>query len=171
MTGRHSLFYDRVTFIFGPYFVNAVAADPQAGQTLWANIQTYAGLIMAVAAPFLGAYADASGPRKPWVIGFSTLCIAACAALWLAEPNADPGRISLIVLILVLGIIGAEFGIVFNNAMLPVLAVNGRVGKLSGFGWAMGYIGALIALPIMLWITGQLPGRAGTGTGSECPCW
>ena len=149
------------TFIFGPYFVNAVAADPQAGQTLWANIQTYAGLIMAVSAPFLGAYADASGPRKPWVIGFSTLCIAACAALWLAEPNADPGRISLIVLILVLGIIGAEFGIVFNNAMLPGLAVNGRVGKLSGFGWAMGYIGALIALPIMLWITGQLPGVPG----------
>ena len=80
------------TFIFGPYFVNAVAADPQAGQTLWANIQTYAGLIMAVSAPFLGAYADASGPRKPWVIGFSTLCIAACAALACCESSMRCAR-------------------------------------------------------------------------------
>jgi MFS transporter, UMF1 family len=155
------------TFVFGPYFVNVVVADPQTGQTLWANVQTYAGLIMAVCAPFLGAYADASGPRKPWVIGFSVVCIGACAALWFAEPGANADVVSLIVGILVVGIIGAEFGIVFNNAMLPGLAVDGRVGKLSGFGWAMGYIGALIALPIMLWITGQLPGVAGPELNQE----
>ena len=67
-----------LTFIFGPYFVNAVAANPQEGQTLWANAQTFAGLAMALTAPFLGAYADESGPRKPWVIGFSLLCIFSC---------------------------------------------------------------------------------------------
>ena len=72
-----------LTFIFGPYFVNAVAANPQEGQTLWANAQTFAGLAMALTAPFLGAYADESGPRKPWVIGFSLLCIFSCLTVHL----------------------------------------------------------------------------------------
>ena len=58
-------------------------------------------------------------------------------------------------------LIGAEYAVVFNNAMLPDLASPGKLGKLSGYGWAMGYIGALLALPIMLWITGQLPGVTG----------
>ena len=149
------------TFVFGPYFVNFVVADPQQGQSLWANIQTYAGIAMALTAPFLGAYADASGPRKPWVVGCSVLCMAACACLWLAVPGADDTTISLMVVVLVLAVIGAEFAIVFNNAMLPGLTSPQGIGRLSGYGWAMGYLGALLALPIMLWITGQLPGVPG----------
>jgi UMF1 family MFS transporter len=149
------------TFIFGPYFVNYVVGDAQAGQVLWADIQVYAGLSMALLAPFLGAYADLSGPRKPWVFRFSVLCIAACLSLWFAVPGADEARLDWLVLALVIGFIGAEFAVVFNNAMLPSLAKNGKIGNLSGYGWAMGYTGALIALPIMLWTTGQLPGLAG----------
>ena len=150
-----------LTFIFGPYFVNAVASNPQEGQSLWANAQTFAGLAMALTAPFLGAYADESGPRKPWVIGFSLLCIFSCFGLWFAEPNANDPAIYLVIACFILGLIGAEYAVVFNNAMLPDLASPGNLGKLSGYGWAMGYIGALLALPIMLWITGQLPGVAG----------
>ena len=149
------------TFIFGPYFVNHVIADPLTGQSTWANIQTYAGIAMALTAPFFGAYADVSGPRKPWVIGFSALCILACASLWFGQPQANDATVMWMVIALVLAIIGAEFAIIFNNAMLPALASADKIGKLSGFGWAMGYLGALIALPIMLWITGQLPGVAG----------
>ena len=149
------------TFVFGPYFVNFVVADATEGQSVWANVQTYAGIAMALTAPFLGAYADASGPRKPWVVGFSVLCMAACASLWLAVPQASEATISLMVLMLVLGIIGAKYTIIFNNAMLPGLTTPDGIGRLSGYGWAMGYIGALIALPIMLWITGQLPGVPG----------
>lgn len=149
------------TFIFGPYFVNVVIGDAAAGQALWGDTQTIAGLIMAFMAPVLGSLADATGPRKPWVIGFSAICIAACFGLWFATPDAGDGRIALIVAMVVIGVIGAEFSIVFNNAMLPALAKGDQVGKLSGFGWAMGYAGALIALPIMLWVTGQLPGLAG----------
>lgn len=149
------------TFIFGPYFVNVMVGDAAAGQTLWGDTQTIAGLVMAFMAPVLGSLADATGPRKPWVVGFSIVCIAACFGLWFATPGADDGRIALIVALVVIGVIGAEFSIVFNNAMLPSLAKGDQVGKLSGFGWAMGYAGALIALPIMLWVTGQLPGMAG----------
>jgi UMF1 family MFS transporter len=146
------------TFIFGPYFVSQVVGDPVAGQALWGDTQTIAGLIMAVMAPILGSLADATGPRKPWVMGFSTLCILACFGLWFAVPAAGDGTIALVIACVVIGVIGAEFSIVFNNAMLPSLARNGQVGSLSGFGWAMGYVGGLIALIIMLIVTGQMPG-------------
>lgn len=156
-----------ITFIFGPYFVNTVVSDGASGQELWGDTQTIAGLIMAFSAPILGSLADATGPRKPWVIGFSLMCIAACFGLWFAVPDASDGRIALIVALVVIGIIGAEFSVVFNNAMLPNLAIGDRVGKLSGYGWAMGYVGALFALPIMLWLTGQLPGLPGPGFDTE----
>ena len=146
------------TFIFGPYFVAQVVGDPVAGQALWGDTQTIAGLIMAVMAPVLGSLADATGPRKPWVMGFSTICIIACFGLWFAVPGADDGTIALVIACVVLGVIGAEFSIVFNNAMLPSLAKGDKVGSLSGFGWAMGYVGGLIALIIMLIVTGQMPG-------------
>jgi MFS transporter, UMF1 family len=149
------------TFVFGPYFVNHVTSDPGNGQAMWASIQTYAGIALALSAPLFGAYADIAGRRKPWVLGFSALCIGACACLWFAVPNAPDEVVMLTAVALVIAIIGAELAIIFNNAMLPGLAEPGGLGKLSGFGWAMGYLGALIALPIMLWLTGQLPGIAG----------
>ena len=78
-----------LTFIFGPYFINQVMADPIAGQAWWANTQTIVGLVMALTAPVLGAYADEVGPRKPWVVGFSLLCVAGSALLWFAEPGGS----------------------------------------------------------------------------------
>lgn len=151
------------TFVFGPYFVAHVASDVQTGQTLWAGVQTWAGVLMALLAPLVGAYADVTGPRKPGVIGCSAICIVACALLWFAVPGADAATLWLILVALVLGTVGAEFAIVFNNAMLPELAGPAEVGRLSGFGWAMGYAGGLLALPVMLWVTGQLPGFDGPG--------
>jgi MFS transporter, UMF1 family len=150
-----------ITFVFGPYFMAHVASDPLQGQSDWANAQAVAGFLLAITAPFLGSYADESGPRKPWVVGFSVVAIIATASLWFAEPGASPSLNFWTLAAIVLGVIGAEFAIVFNNAMLPSLARPDGLGKLSGLGWAMGYIGALVALPMMLWITGQLPGVAG----------
>lgn len=151
------------TFIFAPYFASQIVGDPALGQERWGWIQGGAGFAMALAAPFLGALADATGPRKPWVVAFSLVCALACCGLWFAEPGASGALYWFIVAMIVLGVIGAEFAVVFNNAMLPGLAGEGRVGGLSGFGWAMGYCGALVALPIMLWLTGQLPGVPGPG--------
>ncbi|MEC9345132.1 MAG: MFS transporter [Pseudomonadota bacterium] len=151
------------TFIFAPYFASQIIGDQTEGQETWGWIQGGAGLVMAFAAPVLGALADATGPRKPWTVGFSLLCAVACCGLWFAEPGATGPLYWFIVAMVVLGVIGAEFAVVFNNAMLPSLAGEDRVGGLSGFGWAMGYIGALVALPIMLWLTGQLPGIPGPG--------
>lgn len=150
-----------VTFIFGPYFVASVASDPLSGQQLWAGAQTWAGVALALTAPFLGACADESGARKPWVLLSSLVCAGACALLWFALPDGAALSPGAVVALVVVAIIGAEYAIVFNNAMLPGLSTAQTVGRLSGLGWALGYAGALVALPIMLWASGQLPGVPG----------
>ena len=68
-------------FIYATYFSRDIVGDPVEGQALWAAIQGYAGLVVAVSAPFLGAMADAAGRRKPWVAGFSLTLAAASATL------------------------------------------------------------------------------------------
>ena len=138
-----------LTFTFGPYFVAKLAETPETGQTLWTGGTALAGIIIAICSPVLGAVSDAGGPRKPWIAAFSLFFIAGCSALWWAAPD-----ISFAVYIamagFVLATIGAEFGIVFTNSMMSDLVPKNKIGWLSGTGWAMGYIGGLLTLIIMI---------------------
>ena len=59
------------TFVFAPYFASFVAPDPVQGQALWGFATAAAGLMIALLSPVLGAIADASGRRKPWIAGFT----------------------------------------------------------------------------------------------------
>lgn len=138
------------TFIFAPYFTATVVGDPVRGQALWGYTQAAAGITIALLAPFLGAIADAGGRRKPWILVFSALCVVGCFALWWAVPGAAPGTLGFILVVVVLATIGVEFAGVFNNAMLPDLVPEGRMGRLSGFAWGLGYIGGLVSLFIVL---------------------
>src|SRR6195256_3244552 len=61
------------TFVFAPYFTSHVASDPASGQALWGFATAGAGLMIALMSPVLGAIADASGRRKPWIAGVGTL--------------------------------------------------------------------------------------------------
>lgn len=137
------------TFVFAPYFVAAVAADPVTGQALWGYATGAAGLVIALTAPLLGAVADAIGPRKPWVFGFGAMMAAAAAALWWVVPGA-PGAVPLGLVAFAVGTIGVEYATVFNNAMMPTLVPPERLGRLSGTGWAVGYVGGLVALALTL---------------------
>ena len=60
-----------ITFIFAPYFASQVASDPVTGQSMWGVATAIAGLCVAAIAPFLGAIADRTGAKKPWVAAFS----------------------------------------------------------------------------------------------------
>ncbi|MBP7669998.1 MAG: MFS transporter [Ferrovibrio sp.] len=133
------------TFIFVPYFTSQVVGNSVQGQSLWAFTQAAAGAIVALGAPFLGAIADAGGRRKPWLLAFQTLLGLACFALWLAQPG-KPEVLWLVLVALALANISAEYSIVFNNALLPGLVPPERMGRLSGFGWGMGYFGGIVAL-------------------------
>ncbi|MFC7395660.1 MFS transporter [Chelatococcus sp. GCM10030263] len=137
------------TFVFAPFFAAWLASDPVTGQSLWGYATGIAGLVIGLTSPVLGAVADAAGPKKPWIAFFGVLLVIGSAALWWAAPGT-PGAVPLALLAFGLATIGAEFATVFNNAMMPRLVPPARMGRLSGTGWAMGYVGGLVSLAVVL---------------------
>ena len=139
-------FYTLVlTFLFAPYFASTFIGDAAWGQELWGYTTAAAGLIVAILSPVLGAIADASGKRKPWIAVSSILLIAGLCSLWLAAP----GQTSLLVPVIcgvIVASVAAEIATVFTNAMMPGLVPPHQLGRLSGTGWAVGYAGGLVSL-------------------------
>ncbi len=131
------------TFVFAPYFANFVAPNPATGQALWGFAAAAAGLTIALLSPVLGAIADASGRRKPWIAGFGVLLVIGASAMWIGKPG-DPSVILPLLIAYAVASVGVEFAIVFNNAMMPTLVPPERIGRLSGTGWATGYIGGIV---------------------------
>jgi len=137
------------TFVFAPYFATHVAADPASGQSLWGFATAAAGLLIALMSPVLGAIADASGRRKPWIAAFGALLVIGSCLMWFGRPG-DPSVILPLLLAYVIATIGAEFATVFNNAMMPTLVPPDKIGRLSGTGWAIGYVGGILSLVLVL---------------------
>jgi MFS transporter, UMF1 family len=141
-------FYTLITtFLFAPFFVQGFMTDPVAGQSLWGFVTAAAGVAVGLLSPMLGAMADASGRLKPWIFGFSVMFVIAQAALWFAAPG-DMSVLPLIIGAIIAAILAAEFSTVLTNAMMPSLVGPRAQGRLSGFGWAAGYAGGLVALVI-----------------------
>lgn len=138
------------TFVFATYFMQSVAKNDTLGSTQWGNTIGAAGLVIAFTAPFVGAVADRMGRRKPWIGGFSLLCILATAALWFVAPSQEFVLFALVMVFL--GTIGSEYAIIFYNAMLPDLATEERMGRWSGWSWGLGYAGGLVCLVVALFV-------------------
>ncbi|WP_300584414.1 MFS transporter [Marivita sp.] len=136
-----------ITFIFAPY-VKELVGDGTTAQSAWGFGIGAAGLVIAVLAPMLGALADTGGNRMRWIWLFSIMYVVGAAGLWYAVP----GDFSLILILtfFAIGMIGMEFATTFTNSMLPDLGTPEEIGRISGNGWAFGYVGGLIALVIML---------------------
>jgi UMF1 family MFS transporter len=137
------------TFVFAPYFATHVAADPERGQSLWGFATAAAGLMIAVMSPVLGAIADASGRRKPWIAAFGALLVTGSCLMWFGKPG-DLSVIPSLLLAYGIATIGVEFATVFNNAMMPTLVPPDKIGRLSGTGWATGYVGGILSLILVL---------------------
>ena len=148
-----------LTFIFGPYFavvateyflaagLDEAASDARA-QSLWSAGQTVAGLLIAFSAPFLGAFADNSGRKVPWIAFFSIVYVVTTFALWGLTP--DGSALILMLIIFYVGFFAAESALNFINAILPSLGDEKEVGRISGSGAAFGYWGGVVSLFIML---------------------
>jgi UMF1 family MFS transporter len=155
-----------ITFVYGPFFVSAIASSPEQGQALWGYATAAAAIAIALLSPVLGSMADASGPRKSWIAGFSILLVIGATGLWFAVPGA-PGAISIALGAYIICLIGVEFATVFTNAMMPDLVPEDRLGRLSGNGWAVGYVGGLVSLVIMLGLMAASPESGRTLLGLE----
>ncbi|WP_166256450.1 MFS transporter [Marinobacter salicampi] len=137
-----------LTFVFARYFSQSVVGEDVAGTEYWGNIVGITGVVIAFSAPVLGAIADRSGRRKPWLAVFTLLCVLACAMLWFVRPGMDDFWWA--VVWVSLGILGAEFAFIFYNTMLPDLAAPERLGRWSGWGWGLGYVGGVVCLVVAL---------------------
>ena len=137
------------TFVFAPYFASFVAPNPASGQALWGFATAAAGLMIALMSPILGAIADASGRRKPWIAGFGCLLVIGSGLMWFGKPG-DPSVIPALLLSYAIASVGVEFATVFNNAMMPTLVPPEKIGRLSGTGWATGYVGGIVSLVLVL---------------------
>ena len=144
------------TFVFAPYFASTLAPTPAAGQALWGYATAAAGLTIALLAPLLGSIADRTGARKRWVCAFSVPLVLGCLLLWFAVPGGQHA-VPIALFGFVLATIGVEFATVFNNAMMSDLVPSSRLGRLSGSGWALGYVGGLVSLVIALGLMAANP--------------
>jgi UMF1 family MFS transporter len=150
-----------LTFIFGPYFAEIARgyymgtgveeeAAKAAAQAYWGFGLTIASVIIAVLAPILGAIADGTGRRLIWVWIFSVFYVVGAYALWWVAPGGEASTLAWAVIFFGIGFIGMEFTTIFTNALMPTLTDHDDIGKISGSGFAFGYLGGLVALSIML---------------------
>lgn len=152
------------TFLFSAYFTTAVAVDATDGTALWGNATSLAAIAIAFASPVLGAIADAGGRLKPWLAVLTLAAAVATAALWFVEP--DPAFVPLALVALGLGTFGFELGTVFYNAMLPAIAPERMLGRISGWAWGLGYMGGLACMGVALLVLVR-PAAAPFGLDAE----
>ncbi|MDF3049055.1 MAG: major facilitator superfamily 1 [Pseudonocardia sp.] len=136
-----------LTFVFGPYLTGAVGddlpGDVSANSWLaWAI--ALAGVVLAVAAPVLGARADAAGRRRRAVGVWTALTVATMAGL--VAVRDDYRDLALGLVLLALGSIFFELASVSYNAVLRQVSTPATIGRVSAFGWALGYIGGIVLL-------------------------
>jgi len=136
------------TFVFSVY-ITSDSFGPEAEVSAKLGIALLiAGISVALFAPVLGRLSDAAGRRKTW-LGINTGVVVACTVLMVLVAPSDR-YLTLGLVLLAVGNVAFEFASVSYNAMLSQVSTPASVGKVSGFGWGMGYIGGIVLLAILL---------------------
>lgn len=135
-----------VTFIYSSWFTHSLAADSISGTAMWSRGVAITGIVVALLSPVLGALADRHACRKKLLGATTILCVVCTAALYLPSN----GQVMAALVLFVLANIGFELGTVFYNAFLPEIASPERIGRISGYGWALGYVGGLLCMGIAM---------------------
>ncbi len=152
-----------LTFVFSVYLTTAVGDQrPEASAWLGYSIGA-AGLLIALMAPVIGQRADSAGRRKLATGFWTALTIVTMALLFLVRD--DYSYLWLGLLLLALGSVFFELASVSYNAMLCQVSTPATIGRISGFGWSMGYFGGIVLLLVVYYgfISGE-GGLAGVST-------
>ena len=143
------------TFVFATYFTKAVAPDPISGTAMWGHAASLAGLAIALLGPVLGAVADHGGRQKPYLAFFTCVAAAACAGMWFVTPDAS--SVLLALALFACATVAFELATIFYNALLPKVATPETLGRVSGWGWGLGYVGGIFCLAFLLFAFVQAP--------------
>lgn len=135
-----------VTFLYAVYFKETVNANSGEGDFYWGLGTSVSMLLTALISPVLGAVADYTSTKKRFLSFFSTICIISTALLYFV----GPGDVLLGLVLLIIANIGFEAGLIFYDSFLPEITKPKNFGRVSGYGFAMGYLGSLTSLVILL---------------------
>ncbi|MCB1274055.1 MAG: MFS transporter [Leucobacter sp.] len=136
------------TFVFSVYITQPAFGPEHQVTAQLGTALLVAGIIVALLAPIAGQLSDAAGKRKLW-LGVNTLVVVA-ATMLLVLVAPEPNFLMLGLVLLAIGNVAFEFASVSYNAMLSQVSTNANVGRVSGFGWGMGYLGGIVLLALLL---------------------
>jgi UMF1 family MFS transporter len=137
-----------VTFVYSTYFAQTFADNPGRGTALWSRGIIVSAVIVAVVAPFAGVLAD-RGDRRKYLFSCTLVCCLMTAALTFVHPGQVHAALIAIVLFVVANV-AFEIGLVFYNSFLPNIVSEDRIGRVSSYGWGLGYAGGLVCLALAL---------------------
>lgn len=136
-----------VTVVYSAYFIQSVVAGQAGyGEMLWGRAIGISMTLVAITAPILGAVADYSRSKKKLLFFNCYLTVIFTALLYFVKP----GQIGLGMTLFIIANFGFNSANVFYDAFLPEICSPQDIGKVSGYGWALGYIGGLVALLVSL---------------------
>ena len=137
-----------ITFIFATYFAKQIAPNPVLGQSYWGWTIGITGFLVAIIGPVVGSFADKKNRIVFFIRCFSLLCILFTTLLWFSKPSQS----YLLYTLVVVGIANLfyELSLIFYNSLLKDISTDKNLGKSSGFGFALGYIGGIVILLISI---------------------
>jgi UMF1 family MFS transporter len=181
----NSIYYAVIpTTIWSAYYANVIVGnDTGLGDLWWGRVVSGAMLVVAVSSPIMGSLADYAGVRKRLLVVYATIAAVATGLLTTVEPGMVLAGFGLSLI----SYVTMEGSLVFYNAYLPEIAPPSHQGRVSGWGFALGYAGSfaglliawpfvqrslygaaflsvsvgfiLIALPAFIWLPGDAPAR------------
>lgn len=152
------------TFVFSVYFARGIYGDETAGSAAWGYALSLSGLLVAILSPVVGAVADNTGRLKPWLFFFMVATIVPTALLWQAAPEV--AYVAFALAMVIAASVMFELATVFYNALLPSVAPRHMMGRVSGWGWGLGYFGGLACLALCL-VGFVQPAEPWFGVGTE----
>jgi UMF1 family MFS transporter len=153
-----------LTAVFNAYFVSVVAQKADWATFAWTATLAVSYAMVMFAGPIIGAYADRHAAKKKLLFVFTVGCVASTALLWFS----GPGTLVWAMVFVIISNFCYAIGENLTAAFLPELSTPEALGRVSGWGWSLGYVGGLVALIISLaWIT-SAEGRGST-TSAEVP--
>lgn len=143
-----------ISVIFNVYFVSVVVGNEGVrllgfrfpGDALFGFASSLSMLFVFVTAPVMGAIADFSASKKKFLFVFCYLGVLLTALLYFVKP----GEVWLGFVIFAFSNLAMESALTFYNAFLPAITTRDCLGRVSGFGWALGYIGSTLCLLLNL---------------------
>jgi MFS transporter, UMF1 family len=144
-----------LTAVYNAYFVGVVAQDADWATLAWTLITSASCLLVMLTLPALGAHADLRACKKRLLV----LCTAACVLGTIGLAFTGPGTLWLAALAMLVSNTAYAYGESLIAAFLPELAKPKSLGRVSGWGWSLGYVGGMLALGLslayVLWAKGR----------------